>query len=97
MSEFYPPVGDVPGDYNNNGTVDTADYTVWQDTMGQNVTPGTGADGVPDGIISVLDYTFWKTRCGNTSGTGSTSAVPEPASLVLLMLVGLWAIGYHRR
>jgi len=91
------PPGGVPGDYNNNGTVDAADYTLWQDTLGQNVTAGTGADGVPDGIISGLDYTFWKTRFGNTSGTGSTSAVPEPASLVLLLLVGLLRAGYHRR
>ena len=24
----------VPGDYNANGTVDAADYTIWRDTLG---------------------------------------------------------------
>ena len=41
----------VPGDYNESGSVDTADYTTWRDMLGQNVTPGTGPDGVQDGTI----------------------------------------------
>ncbi len=64
----------IPGDYNGNGQVDAADYTVWRDTFGQSVTPGTGADGV----INEHDYTMWFARFGN-SGTGAGQAVPEPA------------------
>src|SRR6185436_16897714 len=39
------------GDYNGNGVVDTADYVVWRDTVGQTVTPNSGADGDGDGTI----------------------------------------------
>src|SRR5262249_16806154 len=33
------------GDYNHNGVVDAADYTVWRDHLGANVAPYSGADG----------------------------------------------------
>ena len=29
-----PPAPALPGDYNNDGTVDAADYVVWRDTLG---------------------------------------------------------------
>ncbi len=73
----------LAGDYDQNGTVDAADYTVWRDRLGSELslpnddTPGVGHD----------DYFRWKTHFGNSSGSGATSsfAVPEPASIVLLM------------
>ncbi len=68
-----PPV--LPGDYNNNGVVDAADYTVWRDGLGTT--------------YSAADYDVWKTHFGDTSpGSGAlaSAAVPEPASLVLLAL-----------
>ncbi len=58
--------GGLAGDYNRDGTVDASDYVLWSDTRGQNVTPGTGADGVDDGVINTLDYAFWKTHFGAT-------------------------------
>ena len=62
------------GDYNVNGVVDAADYTVWRNTLGQDVAAGTGADGDQSGKIDAGDYTFWKTNFGNNvpgSGAGS--------------------------
>ena len=38
----------LPGDYNGNGAVDAADYTVWRNTKGLTVLQGTGADGNRD-------------------------------------------------
>jgi hypothetical protein len=35
----------LPGDYNQNGVVDAADYTVWRDHYGTPVSPYSGADG----------------------------------------------------
>jgi hypothetical protein len=56
----------APGDYNQNGVVDTADYTVWRNTLGQTgVTPHSGADGDGDGDITRADYTVWKTHFGD--------------------------------
>jgi len=83
----------VPGDYNGNGSVDAADYTVWQDSKGDSVPSGTGADGVADGTINNLDYLFWKTQFTNAgSGSSSGAAVPEPSSLALVLLAGFFGM-----
>jgi hypothetical protein len=90
------PSGPSPtGDYNGNGTVDAADYVVWRDTLGQNVTAGQGADGDGSSVIDTGDYNYWMARFGNvipaaTAGSSSI-AVPEPTTVVLL-LSGLFAI-----
>jgi hypothetical protein len=78
----------VPGDYNGNGTVDAADYTVWRDSLGANGS-GLAADGNGDNTVNGLDYAYWKTRFGNTSGSGSDFAagagnVPEPSTFAAL-------------
>ena len=82
----------LSGDFNLNGIVDAADYTVWRDTLGQIgsglAADGTGPGGVPDGVVDQLDYDFWKANFGNHAGSGSgaTAAVPEPSTLVMLIL-----------
>jgi hypothetical protein len=82
----------LPGDYNLNGIVDAADYTVWRDSLGQMVEFFDGADGNGDGEINAEDYALWKSNYGQTAPMGSGSAatatatVPEPASAVLALL-----------
>ncbi len=74
----------IPGDYNDNGVVDAADYVLWRKG-------GPLANEVDNpGTVNAADYTEWRARFGNPgsgSGSGATAnaAVPEPASLVLLM------------
>ena len=85
------------GDYNGNGVVDAADYTVWADTLGQVVTtPGEGADGNANGVVDQDDHAFWANRFGNVIeeeplDPGNGSSVPEPGSLVLLVIGALLA------
>ena len=80
----------LAGDYNGNGVVDAAAYTVWRDTFGRSgaglAADGTGADGRPDGVVDELDYDFWKAHFGESAGNGAAAnaAVPEPGTLVLL-------------
>ena len=59
----------LPGDYNFNGTVDAADYSVWRDTLGS--TTDLRADGSGNGLVDEDDYTVWKTNFGHTLGSGS--------------------------
>ena len=89
---FFHP---TPGDYNRNGHVDAADYTLWRNTLGQSVAVGSGADGtgpndVPDGLVDRLDYNFWKLHYGQPPGSGMSADigganVPEPDSHLLFM------------
>jgi hypothetical protein len=89
----------VAGDYNSNGVVDAADYTVWRDLLGSEVTAGTGADGsgpggLPDGFVDQFDYQLWTDHFGEmAAGSGSiaaANAIPEPTTGVLAGLVIGW-------
>ena len=74
------------GDYNEDGVVDAADYTVWADSMGQ-ASAGLAADGDGNGVIEQADYDLWKTHFGNTTASGSEADhVPEPTTLLLALL-----------
>jgi hypothetical protein len=77
------------GDYNQNGVVDAADYTVWRDTYGALAIEFSGADGDGNGTIDAGDYDVWRAHFGETAGGGSgqvTGAAPEPTCLVLAFL-----------
>jgi T5SS/PEP-CTERM-associated repeat protein len=89
----------LSGDYNQDGTVDAADYTVWRNNLGSGTslpnddTAGVGSD----------DYDRWKTHFGESSGSGSGAisstgnSVPEPEIITLLLVVGLCVLPNARR
>jgi hypothetical protein len=84
--------GGVLGDYNKNGVVDAADYTVWRDKLGQPAGSLDNRDPLNGGNINAQDYTYWKSRFGATSNSGGgglagSTSVPEPATWLLLLLV----------
>ena len=80
--------GGLAGDFNNNGVVDAADYTRWRDTLGSNnALPNDNGLSTP---IGEAHYDLWKANFGNT-GSGS-AAVPEPATLTLVLLAALTGI-----
>ena len=83
------PVGLV-GDFNNDGTVDAADYTVWRDNLGQSDSVLNG-NGDGDGTVDADDYTLWSGNYGASSSSSSSaaSAVPEPGSLGICLLGGI--------
>jgi hypothetical protein len=79
----------LPGDYNNNGTVDAADYVIWRktDTSQQGYTDwrtNFGATGGPSGPGTLMQGFVRYV----TAGVGSGAAAPEPAG-VLLVGMGL--------
>jgi hypothetical protein len=77
------PTTGVPGDFNGNGVVDMADYVLWRNG-------GPLLNEVSDpGVVTAQDYADWRAHFGNTAGAGSglasSSAVPEPAAIVLAL------------
>jgi predicted outer membrane repeat protein len=54
------------GDYNQDGVVDAVDYTVWRNTLGEEVDFYAGADGNGNGEIDAGDYDVWKAHYGDT-------------------------------
>jgi len=89
----------LPGDYNGDGTVDAADYTVWRDAAGQ-IGPGLAADGDANGVVNGADYNLWREHFGVVGGGGSlvngTTSVPEPSTLVLAVLAVAAAAGSRK-
>jgi hypothetical protein len=93
-----PPL--VPGDYNADGIVNAADFTVWRDHVGQTFAlPNRSPDN--NGPISTADYMFWKSHFGEHTGSaaGTAATVPEPSALALLAIgcVASWPAHRLRR
>jgi hypothetical protein len=92
---------ELVGDYNEDGTVDAADYTVWRDRLGQASTALPNRDPNNAGNIGTADYASWKSNFGAQLGAGSESgnsnAVPEPAAAVLFCLAIFLASGVRNR
>ena len=77
----------VTGDYNNNGTVDAADYVVWRKNVNtMNVLPNDDIGGT----IGQSQYDQWRAHFGQSAGNGASAsanaAIPEPATWLLLFL-----------
>lgn len=91
---IFKPAAGLAGDFNDDGTVDAADYTIWRDNLG--AADETALNGNGDGLngIDAADYLIWKNNFGATAGSGS--AVPEPSTALLLLLALACKMGQHR-
>lgn len=78
--------GSNNGDYNGDGFVDAADFTVWRDAVGDFVSPFSGADGDGSGQIDAPDYDHWVLNYGEAPGAAIATSVPEPSALMLAFL-----------
>jgi hypothetical protein len=63
-------------DFNQDGTVNASNYTVWQNNSGL--------------IFSRADFDFWKANYGGSLGTASSANgknLPEPSGMTLVFAV----------
>jgi hypothetical protein len=72
----------LPGDFNQNGLVDAADYVLWR--------KGLGTTFIPE------HYNDWRANFGRTTAGSGISSVPEPATL-LLQGIGALVLVMSRR
>jgi hypothetical protein len=62
----------TPGDFNDDGRVDAADYTVWRDTLAAT------------SDLAAEDYAIWAANYGRTAEPASL--IPEPAAISMLVI-----------
>ena len=73
----------LEGDYNGDGVVDAADYTVWRD--------GNSPDD------SQAGYDVWAANYGASNAPLAASSVPEPAGVLILWSMIAGAMAYPQR
>jgi fibronectin-binding autotransporter adhesin len=89
----------VNGDYNNDGKVDADDYITWRKNNGtNNALVNDNGLGTP---VGQAQYTLWRSNYGKPPGSGTGalgdgSTVPEPGTMLLLLL-GFVGLSFWRR
>ena len=93
LEVVYSPTGvtlvavpQLDGDFNYDGIVDAADYTVWRNNLGL---ASSALNGNGSGAATVVqaDYLLWKTNFGESIASSSgADHVPEPTTLLLALL-----------
>jgi hypothetical protein len=77
----------LPGDYNDDGSVDAADYVAWRDKL---ETDTTLPNDTTPGSVDPEDYNVWRENFGATAsqtpGLSSASPVPEPSALLVSLI-----------
>jgi hypothetical protein len=89
------PVADP--DFDNNGTVDAADFLAWQ--RGFGLTSGaTNAQGDANGDLAVnaADLALWKSKFGGPPAVAAAVMTPEPGCVSLAVLAGIAALAGRR-
>jgi hypothetical protein len=69
------------GDFNHDGFVNAADYTVWRDSV--SATRFLAADGDGSLLVDAADYGVWSSGYA----AGGATAVPEPAAAISALLL----------
>ena len=75
LDELFAALTPVHGDYNGDGAVNAADYTLWRD--GSTLS----ADGDGNRLLDEGDYAYWSARYNGNAGQQNATAAPEPSVL----------------
>jgi hypothetical protein len=79
------------GDFNDDGFVNAADYTVWRDNVGAASLPNDNNLGV----VGPAHYQLWRDNYGSSNVSVST-AVPEPTSVAIVFVIVTITFGIRR-
>jgi hypothetical protein len=82
------------GDYNNDGKVNAADYVRWRKNTTNSPLPND------NGLTTqAARFNLWRSNFGDMlgSGSGGSTAIPEPGSCMLLLVAALHVAFLGRR
>ncbi|MEM7313624.1 MAG: PEP-CTERM sorting domain-containing protein [Planctomycetota bacterium] len=81
------------GDANLDGVVDVSDFNIWNSNKFQSVLDWSKANFNGDAAIDVSDFNLWN---GNKFTSSDAAAVPEPATMLPLLLASMLLMGLRR-
>lgn len=96
LPTFVDRPGD-PGDFDQNGTVDMADFALLRDNLNDRFSLAESfgkGDNNRDGLVDLHDFIEFRAIFNGEAGS---AAVPEPAAIVLVCLAALGALPWVRR
>ncbi len=82
---------ELPGDFNQDGMVNLADYTLWRNNLGAPA--GTLENDPHSDAIGVAQYETWKSSFGTSAAGAAAFAVPEPTAIVpasVLLVIAIY-------
>jgi hypothetical protein len=85
--------GNVVGDYNSDGSVNAADYTVWRDTFGSTTDLRANGDD-SNSVIDAADYEVWKHHFDTSFA--DTAVISEPGVVAWAFVTALLGISTTR-
>lgn len=96
---------DLPGDFNNDGIVDLADYSVWRNNLGAASEDVIAENGNNSGVVDTGDFDLWRLNFGHTaspSNQATAQSIPEPAAATAMFSLAalgicLWRTGRLQR
>ncbi len=81
--------GNPDGDYNDDGTVNMADYAVWRDALGST----TSLPNDPTAGVDAGDYATWKSQFNEVGGGSGSQFDPFNANYVIIDNVVIELLG----
>jgi len=89
------PAGDA--DFDGDNDVDGNDFLIWQRGLGTPSPTQMQGNANSDTAVDGVDLEIWKTQFGTATAVAAASAIPEPASVMLLIFGSALALGTARR